>query len=441
MVRSRWHFAALRRCVAVVSIVLAAATWGALARGAPLDLDGTDWEGLADFVQLARGELGDGRVVTASSIDFGTLGTGDGLILVHPERPLDVESCARFMHAGGRVVLLDDFGEGDGLLHHFRMARVAAPSRPKAYLRQNPQLALAEPAGPHPVVRDVRAVVTNHATGIRHPDLSPVLVVAAEDGPDVTIGVAGAVGKGRLLALGDGSLVMNQLLRYDGNKTLARGIVRYAVALDEAGSGKLYILSGAFDQRGSVGGDGALGDFGRSMRDAMRALRSEGMPPPLAHALAACLAAVCAVWLAMQSIRRHRPVVPRFAQRPPLAAQGGLAGHAAALSVRGAGSGPLVLEYGGALEEHLAARLELSGPRSRRELIEQAGSTGLLAAPELARLRALMAKLAEAETRILAARRAGKTAAFSDVELRDVARETAAIVAALGRPRSEAGAL
>lgn len=432
MSRVSRRFAALRRSGPIAAAALAALVSTHVAGASPLAVSGTDWEGLADFVQLARSELGESRVVATDALDYGKLSPGDAVVLIHPERPLDVESCARFMHSGGRVLLLDDFGEGDALLQHFRMARVAAPARPKSYLRDNPQLALAEPAGPHPVVRDVRAVVTNHATGIQHPDLSPVLVVAAEDGPAVVVGVAGAVGKGRLLALGDSSLLMNQLLRYDGNKTLARGLVRYAVAVDEGGTGTLFVLSGAFEQRGSVGADGALGEMGRSLRDALRSLRDDGMPPALSHAMAACLAVTFAVWLALQSLRRHRPVTPRFAQRPSLAAQGGIAGRAAALSVRGVGSGPLVLEYGRALEDQLAARIGLPDPRSRRDLIDHAGALGLLPTPDLARLRALMAKVAEAETRILAARRAGKTALFTESEVRAVARETTHIVAAIG---------
>ena len=81
------------------------------------------------------------------------------------------------MRAGGRVVMLDDFGRGDSLLRHFGMERVASPRRPAEFLRKNPQLALAEPASAHPVVADVSRVVTNHPTGLSHPDLSPVLKI------------------------------------------------------------------------------------------------------------------------------------------------------------------------------------------------------------------------------------------------------------------------
>src|SRR5205085_4773633 len=135
--------------------------------------------------------------------------------------------------------------------------RVAAPRRPAEFLRKNPQLALAEPASAHPVVQDVNRVVTNHPTGLSHPDLSPVLKIRATGEPDVFVAVAGAVGKGRLLAVGDPSIVMNSMLRYGGNKAFAKGIIKYSVDQDSWGKrgGRLFIASGSFEQKGTFGED------------------------------------------------------------------------------------------------------------------------------------------------------------------------------------------
>src|SRR5262249_35410191 len=150
-----------------------------------------------------------------------------------PNASLDAESLARFMHDGGRVVLVDDFGSGDELLAHFGIERVPLPANPTLMLRHNPAFPIAEPASEHSVVWGVNRVVLNHASGLRHPELSPVLKVRGDE--DVLVAVAGAVGQGRLLAIGDGSVFMNSMLRFPGNRALAAGVVRYAVEDDASG--------------------------------------------------------------------------------------------------------------------------------------------------------------------------------------------------------------
>src|SRR5438046_1981498 len=126
--------------------------------------------------------------------------------------------------------------------------RAPWPSRPAETRRGNPQLAIAEPASNHPVVQGVGKVVTNHATGVRHPELSPVLKVRALGEPDILLAQAGAVGQGRFLALGDASVVINAMLRYPGNKGLARGLLRYATDDDTWGKrgGRVFIAIGDF---------------------------------------------------------------------------------------------------------------------------------------------------------------------------------------------------
>ena len=260
------------------------------AKAEAFDVSSSDWEGCGDFVRLAREELGDARIVPTSRLDLADLKREDGIILLHPEKTLDSASLARFMKAGGRVILLDDFGSGDGLLEHFGMERVPVPAHPAEALRNNPQLAIASPAGPHPVVVDITRVVTNHATGLKHPDLSPVLKIKAADGePDVLIAVAGAVGQGRLLAVGDPSIVINAMLRYPGNRTFARAIVRYAGDDDVWGkrTGRIFIVNGNFEQKGSYGDESTLatewGERVRAFEDALAATRSEGVSSSLAY--------------------------------------------------------------------------------------------------------------------------------------------------------------
>ena len=121
---------AVRRAkLAALLAVLAACTLGIAtpAGAAPFDLAGTDWEGCGELVRLARAELGGSRVVVTNQIDFHELKPDDGLLLLYPEKTLDVDELAKFMRAGGRVVMLDDFGRGDSRWNAWR-ARGGPPS-------------------------------------------------------------------------------------------------------------------------------------------------------------------------------------------------------------------------------------------------------------------------------------------------------------------------
>ena len=236
-------------------------------------------------VRLGRGATGKGaqsssisrarssapaRVVSTARLDLHALTPADGVVIIHPERSLDVEGYARFLKAGGRLVLLDDYGTGDALLAHFGMDRVPMPAHPLESLRGNPSFAIAEPASMHPVVSDVARVVTNHATGIKHPDLTPVLEVRAVSGPPVLVAVAGAVANGRLLAVGDASIVMNSMLRYAGNKMFARNLLHYVRRRRRrrrgasAGRGRVFLVEGAFEQVGTYGEESGVRASGPS---------------------------------------------------------------------------------------------------------------------------------------------------------------------------------
>jgi len=378
---------------------------GGVASARPFDLAGKDWEGCSDFVELAKAELGT-SVVATSELDFHELRPEDGVILLYPESSVDADSLSKFMRAGGRVILLDDFGAGDSLLSHFAMERVPIPQHPLESLRHNPQLAIAEPASLHPVVAEANRVVTNHPTGLRHPDLSPVLKIRGSGEPEVTIAVAGAVGQGRLLVVGDPSIVMNSMLRYAGNKAMARGMLRYAVEDDTWGKrgGKVFIASGAFKQKNTFGEDDALSNLKerlRSVRDAFASIRKDGMPPWMLYGMAVTLGLATIVWVGARGGRVHKPIVPRFVRAIPLVAQGGMAGHAAVVASPGASRVLAMLELKYALEEQLTTLLEHESTPSQDVLLRELEIWGLLDASSRATLRALLARFASIETMLM----------------------------------------
>ncbi len=383
------------------------------AAAVPFDLLGTDWEGCADFLRLAREELGDTRIVATDRIDYATLTPEDSLILLHPEKTLDVQSLTRFMHAGGRVILLDDYGTGDALLEHFDLERIPVPEHPAQELRHNSELAIAVPAGLHAVVTDVDRVVTNHPTGLKHPGLSPVLKIAGTNGdPDVLIAVAGQVSNGRLLVVGDPSIVINSMLRYPGNKAFAKGLVRYAADDDTWGKrgGHVFVLADAFDETGSFGEEPPFQSFFekfRGLRDGMNDIRKNGFPQWFAYASAALVSLGIGLWIWRNAGRTHDPVPPRFTRAIPLAAQGGVAGHAAVLGAPKTARALAMLEMKSALEDEFSDLLGLEKAPGHDILAAKVASAGLLDPQHVTELKALLLRMANIETMVLSRQASG----------------------------------
>ncbi len=375
------------------------------ASATPLDPKGQDWEGYAQLVQMARDELGVSHVLTPTALDYHKLDRTDGVVLVHPENALDVDELSAFMRAGGRVILLDDYGTGDALLARFGIRRVPLPQRPLAMLRGNPALAIAEGASAHATVRDVGRVVTNHATGLEHKALSPVLVVRGDGEPDVLVGVAGAVGQGRLMAIGDSSVLMNSMMRYPGNHSLAMSVIRYAIEDDVWGKrgGKLYVLANDFGQTGSYHGGGAdesaLDDARRAFEEAGEPLRHGGMPPLAAYLLALAVGLGVIVWTSVRAGRTHRSATPRFMRPVPGVAQGGVAGHAAVLAAPGTSGAARARarDEERSSRRTWAMRMGLDRVPSPEELAAKAHAAGLLDAQQAQSLVRVLGTLARVE--------------------------------------------
>lgn len=226
---------------------------------------------------------------------------------------------------------------------------------------------------------------------------SPVLKVrpADPDAPDVPVAVAGAVGKGRLLVIANPSIVMNSMLRYAGNKALARGLARYALEDDTWGprGGRLIIVSGAFTSEGHFGGDDSrVASALDALRELTRELRTQGMPPAMAFSSRSARASRCSCGWPERAAKLHRVQVPRFTRRVPTVAHGGVAGHAAVVSSKHASRVLGMLELKHALEEELCQALDLDALPPQTELVRAVERDGLLDAQGLAVLRRVLQK-------------------------------------------------
>jgi hypothetical protein len=391
---------------------------------------------LADLALLARSEIGADRVAITRHLDLERLSPSDALLVVHPQGHLDVGELEAFMRAGGRVALFDDYGSGSELLAHFGIRRLPLPAVPSRMLRGNPALAVAEsasrPEALPEALRDLSGdtpVVMNHATGLGDANLLPLLVVrGGRDVPglagarsepgrhvpgfagawsepegegDVLVAVAGVVGRGRFLAVGDSSVAMNAMLRFPGNRSLATSVVRYLAGEDKAASdqGKLYIFANDAVMTGEFGTPSLLPKAARvAAVGTLDALR-QGLSPGLSYFAAVVVGLGVIGWASIRAGRTYKATVPRFARPVPIAAQGGLAGLVASLTEPAASPARVVLELRRAIEEQVAVRLGLDRPAPYGELVARVRARGMLAASDADALAALLARLSRLESR------------------------------------------
>jgi len=312
---------ATRRAIAVAVTGLSLLTVSRV-HAAPFDTSGTDWEGCSRLIDIAREELGTSRVNVVDEIDYERLGPSDGVLLIHPEGAYDLDELTTFMKLGGRVAVVDDFGDGERLLERFRIGRGPSPSDPLQMLHGNPQLPIATPSSGHPIVADVAQVVLNHPTTVKHPDLSTLLRIpriGGDAGPDVAL--AGQVGEGRLVAMGDPSIFINSMLRFPGNRALAKNLLGYL--LEGGGERKrdarLTILHGRFREKGTLGGGlrGTLRDRLRGVLGAIDGVRRGGFGGVAARIVALGIVIAAAIWAAVRAGTRTKIPRPRYAAADP----------------------------------------------------------------------------------------------------------------------------
>ncbi len=385
------------------------------------EVSDSGWEGTSELLEIARSELGEGRVRAVAVLNWDEVLPEDGVLALHPLQPMDAEETTAFMKAGGRLAILDDYGLGEETLKRFHIERAPAPARPVSALRNRPALAIAEPVidvvaghsqGPHPVVAHVQQLVTNHPTGLRHPNLSPVLRIRAIGEPDAIIAVAGQVGKGRLFAMSDPSATINQMLRYPGNRAFVAGLARYLVDDDglQHRQGRLFIVANKFGEEGSFGGGTslrkALDSFLKNLMNALAEARRSGFPPWVHVVLAAGFMLALAAWVTRSSARPYRHALPRYARAVPLVAQGGVAGRFAVLAAPSSPPSLALLELKSALFESLAVKLNLPSEPTPETLAQMARRAGSLDDSSYSALKEVLATMQRIENNVVAGKQA-----------------------------------
>jgi len=400
-----------------------------LARGVyagPFEVRDTGWEGCSELFDIARAELGEGHVMVLSELDWRLVRSEDALLILHPTRAVSSDRLSKFLRSGGRVAIIDDFGAGSRILERFAIERVPIPSRPLNTLRHNPDLAVAEPVREpvegrtgeqvHPTVENVERLVTNHPTGLRHPKMGPVLKIRGIDEPDVMLALAGRLDEyplGKLFAMGDPSALINQMLRYPGNRAFATGLIHY-LAPDSGGEargtstrGRLLVLANDFTETGvSEGGLGDLtseieGRFETAARE-LRRLFQGGLSGLVGVVAAALVALGVGLWTTSVASRTYQRKVPSFARPVSTLAHGGAAGRAAVLAASTTPHALVVLELKSALEEGSAHELGFLSNLPPPQLLAEIAKKGVLDERRQRTLKSVLLELANIETLVAA---------------------------------------
>ncbi|MCA9578494.1 MAG: hypothetical protein KC668_23840 [Myxococcales bacterium] len=244
------------------------------------------WDGLSRLVEIAAEHHIPLEV--PSELDLGSLTREDALVILYPSESLPA-SLGGFMAEGGRVAVADDFGEAGSFLRIFGITRVPVSAEG---LRGNPNLPIAAPRGAHPITAGVSALVTNHPTALAHPELVPVFALGEADAAVV---LAGAVGSGRLIVIGDPSLLINNMMQFRGNERFALNLLQYLKSGN--GSGRVFLMTPGSVVHGRFGTLNADRPLERTRLSLERAGALE-LPDLMVRGVAAAIAAILLIFAA-----------------------------------------------------------------------------------------------------------------------------------------------
>ena len=296
--RGETRRARARSVLAVLACAMALAFGASVARAqqeyAP---DNTEWDGLSEFMAVA--EENHIAIDTPTDLDLGSLTPEDAIVILFPTANLPT-GLGGFMAEGGRVAIADDFGAAGSFLTSFGITR-----RPTATngLRGNPNLPIAAPSGAHPITAGVSALVTNHPTTLHHPELVPVFSIGDQSEAVV---LAGAVGSGRLIVLGDPSVLINNMMQFRGNKRFALNLLQYLTS--NGGSGRVFLVLPGAALHGRFGTLNADRPLERT-RLALERATSLDLPDLMVRMLAGAIAAILLLF-AVSALPRSSPYQP-----------------------------------------------------------------------------------------------------------------------------------
>jgi hypothetical protein len=215
------------------------------ARAAPVDFgpENEQWQGTSTLWETARA-LGFG-VEVRTRLEWNALEPNEILFFLYPTRPIPYEKLVRFLQAGGRVIIADDFGQSAPVLERLGVRRVPVQGHAVARLfAENPNLPLATPGVTHPLNTGIPELVTNHPSAF-DTELPAIYRFEPRGGAVV---VAATLKRGRVVLLSDPSILINRMLEFPGNAAFARRLLGY---LGRGGEDRYVVLVQGFEEAGT----------------------------------------------------------------------------------------------------------------------------------------------------------------------------------------------
>ncbi len=206
------------------------------------------WDGLSDFVHTA---LEQGFTLNPRSLlDYSQLQRQRPILIIHPNQPLQAKDLQDFVADGGRVLIYDDFGSTAAFLAQLsepiHRLNPTPPHAAKFHLNANPNLPLLNTPGTHPLLDDgVRRIAANHPAAF----ISTLPAVIYYDDPSLGFAYDLSLGKGKLILVGDPSLLINLMLSLEDNRLFAINTLRYLCDNQHPCPIDLYV--GDFPQSGT----------------------------------------------------------------------------------------------------------------------------------------------------------------------------------------------
>ncbi len=313
---------------ATLALVLSAGSHEANARD--YDLDPDRWNGLGYLVTTAN----EARVTldVSNAIDLGALEPEHVLVLLYPTGPLPLDDLFAFVESGGYLIVADDQGSSRQLLERVGIRRRdAGPAGHLAFWDQQEGFPILRPAGTHFLFYNVEQVVANYPAALTIPEpasnLRPIL---SFEGGREHFAVEAELGAGKLLAVADPSIFLNDMLRrFYGDKQFAANALRLYCQREPCGATLVRpgaTFTGKFDaERARLGGlPKEIRARVEELNEALATFSSAVAEPPNAIAVAAVIAALL-VLLATRVRGRERvgvsgllPSVPSQLSSPAL---------------------------------------------------------------------------------------------------------------------------
>jgi hypothetical protein len=349
--------------------VLVLAFGGHLARARAEDLSTREpaWNGLSELRALAN-QTGV-AVITPERFDVQQLGPEDAVLLVHPVEALPSAELSGFLRSGGRLAIADDFGSGKALLGAFGIGM--HPPQPDAetrYLRSQPHLMIASRQGSHPLNRSAAQIVTNRPQVLNHRQLDPIYALRSRRDAIV---LTGAVGKGRLVAISDASVLINNMLQFDANRAFARDLLAYLVG---SGRGRLYVLGSDTQWKFGLHRFGAEHPL-ESLKAMLAHIARLRLPASAVSALSAVLGLLLLVSVVTALPRRAIYARRKYLEVPECPA--GFAGQVNYYKTEGRNFLPPLLAFKFELESRIIADLGLRGQLSLADVLSALRARGV----------------------------------------------------------------